>query len=141
MEEEERQEGGGGVTGRELFAFSRRFNVFNPGPERRVPSPNRYIADAKFCFCKNTKRIIIIKKRALRLSQVVQRPLRAVRGSKKSKKSKRGCWLGNTGRWCLFLLSPLSFSSFTFTPMWTTAQTPTAWVDTPLIRCMRRLVT
>jgi hypothetical protein len=32
---------------------------FNPGPERRVPSPNRYIADAKFCFCKNNKRIII----------------------------------------------------------------------------------
>ena len=26
----------------------------------RVPSPNRYIADAKFCFCKNNKRIIII---------------------------------------------------------------------------------
>ena len=25
----------------------------------RVPSPNRYIADAKFCFCKNNKRIII----------------------------------------------------------------------------------
>jgi len=33
---------------------------FNPGPERRVPSPNRYIADTKFCFCKNNKRIIII---------------------------------------------------------------------------------
>ena len=33
---------------------------FNPGPEGRVPSPNRYIADAKFCFCKNNKRIIII---------------------------------------------------------------------------------
>ena len=32
---------------------------FNPGPERRVPIPNRYIADAKFCFCKNNKRIII----------------------------------------------------------------------------------
>jgi hypothetical protein len=32
---------------------------FNPGPERRVPSPNRYIAYAKFCFCKNNKRIII----------------------------------------------------------------------------------
>jgi hypothetical protein len=32
---------------------------FNPCPERRVPSPNRYIADAKFCFCKNNKRIII----------------------------------------------------------------------------------
>jgi hypothetical protein len=29
---------------------------FNPCPERRVPSPNRYIADAKFCFCKNNKR-------------------------------------------------------------------------------------
>jgi len=29
------------------------------GPERRVPSPNTYIADAKFCFCKNNKRIII----------------------------------------------------------------------------------
>jgi hypothetical protein len=35
---------------------------FNPGPERRVPSPNRYIADAKFCFCKNNKRIIIISR-------------------------------------------------------------------------------
>jgi hypothetical protein len=34
---------------------------FNPGPERRVPIPNRYIADAKFCFCKNNKRIIIIQ--------------------------------------------------------------------------------
>ena len=33
---------------------------FNPGPERRVPSPNRYIADAKFCLCKNNKTIIII---------------------------------------------------------------------------------
>jgi hypothetical protein len=33
---------------------------FNPCAERRVPSPNRYIADAKFCFCKNNKRIIII---------------------------------------------------------------------------------
>jgi len=33
---------------------------FNPGPEKRVPSPNRYIADAKFCFCKNNKRMIII---------------------------------------------------------------------------------
>ena len=32
---------------------------FNPGPERRVPSPNRYIADAKLCFCKNNKRMII----------------------------------------------------------------------------------
>jgi hypothetical protein len=29
-------------------------------PERRVPSPNRYIVDAKICFCKNNKRIIII---------------------------------------------------------------------------------
>jgi hypothetical protein len=35
---------------------------FNPGPERRVPSRNRYIADAKFCFCKNNKRIIITTK-------------------------------------------------------------------------------
>ena len=34
---------------------------FNHGPEMRVPSPNRYIADAKFCFWKNKKRIIIIK--------------------------------------------------------------------------------
>ena len=25
---------------------------------RRVPSPNRYIAVAKFCFCKNNKRLI-----------------------------------------------------------------------------------
>jgi hypothetical protein len=31
---------------------------FNPGPERRVPFPNRYIAVAKFCFCKNNKRMI-----------------------------------------------------------------------------------
>jgi hypothetical protein len=30
---------------------------------RRVPSPNRYIADAKFCFCKNNKRMIFIKHR------------------------------------------------------------------------------
>jgi hypothetical protein len=29
---------------------------FNPSPERRVPSPNRYMAFAKFCFCKNNKR-------------------------------------------------------------------------------------
>jgi hypothetical protein len=34
---------------------------FNPGPERRVPSPNRYIAVASFCFCKNNKRSIIIR--------------------------------------------------------------------------------
>ena len=34
---------------------------FNPGPERRVSSPNRYTADAKFCFCKNNKSIIIIR--------------------------------------------------------------------------------
>ena len=27
----------------------------------RVSRPNRYIADAKFCFCKNNKRIIIIQ--------------------------------------------------------------------------------
>ena len=42
--------------------------AFLPGParppplclqvNRRVPSPNRYISDAKFCFCKNNKRII-----------------------------------------------------------------------------------
>jgi len=32
---------------------------FNPGPERRVPSPNRYMAVARFCFCKNNKRTII----------------------------------------------------------------------------------
>ena len=31
---------------------------FNPSPVRRVPSPNRYIAIAKFCFCKNNKRLI-----------------------------------------------------------------------------------
>ena len=31
---------------------------FNPSPVRRVPSPNRYIAVAKFCFCKNNKRLI-----------------------------------------------------------------------------------
>ncbi len=28
--------------------------------ERRVPSPNRYMAFARFCFCKNNKRTIII---------------------------------------------------------------------------------
>jgi hypothetical protein len=27
---------------------------------RRVPSPNRYIAVAKFCFCKNNKRLIVV---------------------------------------------------------------------------------
>jgi hypothetical protein len=37
----------------------------NPCPERRIPSPNRYIADAKFCFCKNNKRIIIIGENSL----------------------------------------------------------------------------
>jgi hypothetical protein len=31
---------------------------FNPSPVRRVPSPNRYIAVARFCFCKNNKRTI-----------------------------------------------------------------------------------
>ena len=31
---------------------------FNPSPVRRVPSPNRYIAVAKFCFCKNNKRLV-----------------------------------------------------------------------------------
>ena len=31
---------------------------FNPSPERRVPSPNRYMAFAKFCFCKNNKSTI-----------------------------------------------------------------------------------
>ena len=45
---------------------------FNPGPERRVPSPNRYIADAKFCFCKNNKRIIIIKVKRLKVRLVLQ---------------------------------------------------------------------
>jgi len=29
-----------------------------PGFERRVPSPNRYMAFARFCFCKNNKRTI-----------------------------------------------------------------------------------
>jgi len=33
---------------------------FNSSPERRVPSPNRYMAVASFCFCKNNKRTIII---------------------------------------------------------------------------------
>ena len=33
---------------------------FNPSPVRRVPIPNRYTAKAKFCFCKNNKRMIII---------------------------------------------------------------------------------
>jgi hypothetical protein len=36
---------------------------FNPSPERRVPSPNRYMAFARFCFCKNNKRTIIIVSR------------------------------------------------------------------------------
>ena len=35
------------------------FFFFNPGPVRRVPSPNRYTAEAKLCFCKNNKRMII----------------------------------------------------------------------------------
>ena len=30
--------------------------------ERRVPSPNRYMAFAKFCFCKNNKRTIVVGK-------------------------------------------------------------------------------
>ena len=34
---------------------------FNPSPERRVPSPNRYMAFARFCFCKNNKRTITHK--------------------------------------------------------------------------------
>ena len=33
---------------------------FNPSPVRRVPIPNRYTAKAKFCFCKNNKRTIIM---------------------------------------------------------------------------------
>ena len=33
---------------------------FNPSPERRVQSPNRYMAFARFCFCKNNKRTIIM---------------------------------------------------------------------------------
>jgi len=37
---------------------------FNPSPERRVPSPNRYMAFARFCFCKNNKRTIIINQHA-----------------------------------------------------------------------------
>jgi|LauGreDrversion2_3_1035106.scaffolds.fasta_scaffold351776_1 hypothetical protein len=36
---------------------------FNPGPERRVPSPNRYIADAKLCLCKNNKRMMMTPSR------------------------------------------------------------------------------
>jgi hypothetical protein len=32
---------------------------FNPGPKRRVPSPNRYIAVANFCSCKNNKRLMM----------------------------------------------------------------------------------
>ena len=35
---------------------------FNPSPERRVPSPNRYMAFARFCFCKNNKRTIITRR-------------------------------------------------------------------------------
>jgi len=31
---------------------------FNPSLVRRVPSPNRYMAVARFCFCKNNKRTI-----------------------------------------------------------------------------------
>ena len=33
---------------------------FNSSLERRVPSLNRYMAVASFCFCKNNKRTIII---------------------------------------------------------------------------------
>ena len=36
---------------------------FNPGPVRRVPNPNRYTAEAKLCFCKNNKRMIIMRRR------------------------------------------------------------------------------
>ena len=43
---------------------------FNPGQERRVPSPNRYIAVASFCFCKNNKRLIINRNIALEYSSV-----------------------------------------------------------------------
>jgi hypothetical protein len=32
--------------------------MINPSPVRRVPSPNRYMAVARFCFCKNNKRTI-----------------------------------------------------------------------------------
>ena len=35
---------------------------FNPSPERRVPSPNRYMAFARFCFCKNNKRTMMFLK-------------------------------------------------------------------------------
>jgi len=31
---------------------------FNPSQVRRVPSPNRYMEVARFCFCKNNKRTI-----------------------------------------------------------------------------------
>jgi hypothetical protein len=40
-------------------ALSHVLFFFNPGPVRRVPSPNRYTAEAKLCFCKNNKRMII----------------------------------------------------------------------------------
>ena len=39
---------------------------FNPSPVRRVPSPNRYIAVAKFCFCKNNKRLVVVQSRMSR---------------------------------------------------------------------------
>jgi hypothetical protein len=37
-----------------------RINVMTFTRMRRVPSPNRYMAVARFCFCKNNKRTIII---------------------------------------------------------------------------------
>ncbi len=48
----------------ELFVVSARTNKrHHHHPfiiKRRVPSPNRYMAFARFCFCKNNKRTIII---------------------------------------------------------------------------------
>ena len=43
---------------------------FSPSPVRRVPSPNRYMAVARFCFCKNNKRTIIKKTQKLAVHAV-----------------------------------------------------------------------
>jgi hypothetical protein len=47
---------------------------FNPSPVRRVPSPNRYIAVTKFCFCKNNKRLIVVGRGDPRLTIFVRGP-------------------------------------------------------------------
>ena len=66
---------------------------FNPGPERRVPSPNRYIADAKFCFCKNNKRIIITTSHPdLTMRAADPCPTNNAKRAKHSKILKPGCF-------------------------------------------------